>query len=385
MKKNLFSIKLSSQDGVISSSWNLGQHEHEEYGMNFRGKTNLDKIAEAVRLNPFSVILLEDVDQADSLIRSKLILAMEKGRLSDSYGKDYSLGNIIFVMTGSAGFENHHEIAKQEVRFSEERLIASRGWPMQLLVESARFEVLIAKHKKRVSVINSMHESESKDDEDVFLGLGIGNKRKADWIKNEQAQNDIENVKKTSKEPFVSLDLNLSVEENDVADFSTASQGHTEVCQGSRDSSDLTVEQGLKYTGELFKDLYDSVDERVVFKPFDFESLADKIVESISAKFFNIIGTEGLMEIDIKALEQMLACVWFSSDGMEMFENWVERVLVRCLTEISTSCAVSVDTVVKLVLEKDCFAGERRPGVSFLPSNISVNIRTKTGQKAGAI
>lgn len=384
-EKNLFSIKLSSQDGVISSSWNLGQHEHEEYGMNFRGKTNLDKIAEAVRLNPFSVILLEDVDQADSLIRSKLILAMEKGRLSDSYGKDYSLGNIIFVMTGSAGFENHHEIAKQEVRFSEERLIASRGWPMQLLVESARFEVLIAKHKKRVSVINSMHESESKDDEDVFLGLGIGNKRKADWIKNEQAQNDIENVKKTSKEPFVSLDLNLSVEENDVADFSTASQGHTEVCQGSRDSSDLTVEQGLKYTGELFKDLYDSVDERVVFKPFDFESLADKIVESISAKFFNIIGTEGLMEIDIKALEQMLACVWFSSDGMEMFENWVERVLVRCLTEISTSCAVSVDTVVKLVLEKDCFAGERRPGVSFLPSNISVNIRTKTGQKAGAI
>lgn len=384
--KNLISMKLSSQDGVISSSWNLGPHEHEEYGMNFRGKTTLDRIAEAVRLNPFSVILLEDVDQADPLIRSKLILAMEKGRLPDSHGKEYSLGNIIFVITGCAGSENHHEIVRQEGRFSEERLVAARGCPMQFLVESARFEVLIAKHK-RVSVINSMHESESKDDEDVFLGLGIGNKRKADWIKNEQSQNDIENVKKTSKEPFVSLDLNLSVEENDVADFSTASQGHTEACQGSRDSSDLTVEQGLKCAGagELYKDLSDSVDEKVVFKPFDFERLADKIVESISAKFFSIIGTEGLMEIDIKALEQMLACVWFSSDGMEMFENWVQRVLVRCLTEISTSCAVSVDTVVKLVLEKDRFAGERRPGVPSLPSNISVNIRTKTGQKAGAI
>lgn len=383
-EKKLIAMKLSSQDGVICSSWNLGQHEHEEYGMNFRGKTTLDSIAEAVRQNPFSVILLEDVDQADSLIHRSLIQAMEKGRLPDSHGREVALGNVIFVMTGSAGLESHHEITKQEVRFSEERLVASRGWPMQLLVESARFEVLIAKHKK-VSVINSTHESKSKDNEDVFLGLGIGNKRKADWVKNEQAQNDIENVKKTIKEPFVSLDLNLSVEENDVADFSTASQGHTEACQGSRDSSDLTVEQGLKCAGELFKDLSDSVDETVEFKPFDFESLADKIVESISTKFFSIIGNEGLMEIDIKALEQMLACVWFSSDGMEMFENWAERVLARCLTEIRTSCTVSVDTVVKLVLEKDCFAGERLPGVSFLPSNISVNIRTKTGQKPGAI
>lgn len=369
-EKNVFCMKLRSHDGMMSSSWNQGPHEHDGYAVNFRGKTALDMIAEAVRQNPFSVVLLEDVDQADSFIHCSLIQAMEKGRLSDSHGREVRVGNVIFIMTSSRT-EKDQESAKQDVRFSEEKLALASGWPMQLLVDSARFEVLISKCK-RVSVTNSSQESKNKNNERLPLGLSLRGKRKADWMKTEPAQNDCgENLKKTSKEPSVCLDLNLSVEENDEADFSV-SQGPTEGCQGSWDSSDLTVEQGLKFASEHFKELSDLVDERVVFKPYDFESLADKIVETISSKFFSIIGAEGLMEIDVKALEQILASVWFNSDGMNMFENWIEQVLECSLMEVRTSCTISADTVIKLFIEKDCFSGEKPPA-ACLPRKISVN------------
>ncbi|GLJ28243.1 hypothetical protein SUGI_0554950 [Cryptomeria japonica] len=355
-ERNFVCIKLSSHDSVMSSSWNQGPCE---YAVNFRGKTALDRIAEAVRQNPFSVVLLEDVDQADSLIHGSLIQAIEKGRLSDSHGREVSVGNVIFIMTSSRT-EKDQESARQDVRFSEEKVAMACGWPMQLSVDSARFEVLISKC------------------------LGLRGKRKADWMKNEPAQNDCgKNLKKISKEPLVCLDLNLSVEENDATDFSV-SQGPAEACQGSRDSSDLTVEQGVKFASEHFKELADLVDERVVFKPYDFESLADKIVETISSKFFSIIGAEGLMEIDVKALEQILASVWFNPDGMKMFENWIEQVLECSLMEVRTSCNVSADTVIKLFIEKDCFSGGKPPA-ACLPRKISVNRRTKPCQNAGAI
>lgn len=67
--------------------------------MNFRGKTVLDQIAEAIRRNPFSVLMLQDVDEADILVRRSIKRAMERGRFTDSYGREIGLGNIVFVLT----------------------------------------------------------------------------------------------------------------------------------------------------------------------------------------------------------------------------------------------------------------------------------------------
>ncbi|XP_047323236.1 protein SUPPRESSOR OF MAX2 1 [Impatiens glandulifera] len=64
----------------------------------YRGKTSLDRIVEAVRRNPLAVIVLDDIDEADPLLRGSIKGAMEKGRLTDSHGREISLGNIIFIM-----------------------------------------------------------------------------------------------------------------------------------------------------------------------------------------------------------------------------------------------------------------------------------------------
>ena len=57
-----------------------------ESDVHLRGKTVLDRIAEAIRRNPFSVIMLEDIDEADLLIRESIKRAMERGRFCDSHG-----------------------------------------------------------------------------------------------------------------------------------------------------------------------------------------------------------------------------------------------------------------------------------------------------------
>eukprot|EP01018_Ginkgo_biloba_P015732 Gb_11473 [translate_table: standard] len=372
-KDDFICIGLSCQEGGISSSWNLNRQKIDEYDFRFRGKTVLDRIAEAVRQNPFSVVLLEDVDQADSPVQSSLIHAMEKGRLPDSHGREVGLGNVIFIMTTNAGMKNDDHISKKETWFSEEKLLAARGWNMQILVDSARFEALISK-KKRVSVANYEHDRETEESEQVGLSLGYSNKRKVDWINDEKApDSSSENTKKMHKASAKPWDLNLSVEEIEAADDFSTFNGHTEACQGLfSHSSDLTVEHVLKWAGKYFEDLSGLVDKSVIFRPFDFDGLADRVVETISAKFSSIIGSEGLFEIDAKVLDQILATILLTLDGMKTFEEWVEQVFGSSLMEVSRTYTISADTVVKLVIDRKCFLGEQAPGVC-LPRNISLN------------
>lgn len=55
----------------------LGSRRNDgELDMNFRGKTAVDRIAEAVRRNHFSVIMLEDIDEADMLVHGSIKRAM---------------------------------------------------------------------------------------------------------------------------------------------------------------------------------------------------------------------------------------------------------------------------------------------------------------------
>ncbi|RVW34441.1 Protein suppressor of MAX2 1 [Vitis vinifera] len=55
---------------------------------------SVDRIAEAVRRNHFSVIMLEDIDEADMLVQGSIKRAMERGRLVDSHGREEKLASI---------------------------------------------------------------------------------------------------------------------------------------------------------------------------------------------------------------------------------------------------------------------------------------------------
>ncbi|CAL4967369.1 unnamed protein product [Urochloa decumbens] len=63
-----------------------------------RGRTALDRMAEAVRANPFRVVVLDGADHADAVVLGAIVRAVESGRLADSRGRDVSLGSNIFVV-----------------------------------------------------------------------------------------------------------------------------------------------------------------------------------------------------------------------------------------------------------------------------------------------
>ena len=68
------------------------------------------QLTEAVRRNPYSVILLDEIEKAHPDVFNILLQIMEDGRLTDSKGKIINFKNTIVIMTSNVGA---HDIKKQ--------------------------------------------------------------------------------------------------------------------------------------------------------------------------------------------------------------------------------------------------------------------------------
>ncbi|CAH8352852.1 unnamed protein product [Eruca vesicaria subsp. sativa] len=132
MASALSDLVSGSQPITIS----LGSGSRTDDGLSLRGKTALDRLAETVRRNPFAVIVMEDIDEADLLLRNNVKLAMERGRICDSYGREVSLGNVIIILTTDSSLG----LAENVVPIDETRLesLVSRGWKLRLSVCNTR-------------------------------------------------------------------------------------------------------------------------------------------------------------------------------------------------------------------------------------------------------
>lgn len=63
------------------------------------------KLTEAVRRRPYCLVLLDELEKADSEVLGLLLQIMEEGELTDSTGRKVSFRNAIVVMTSNAGGE----------------------------------------------------------------------------------------------------------------------------------------------------------------------------------------------------------------------------------------------------------------------------------------
>lgn len=70
------------------------------------------QLTEAVRKNPYSVILLDEIEKANSDVFNILLQIMEDGRLTDSKGKVVNFKNTIIIMTSNVGA---HSLKKQKI------------------------------------------------------------------------------------------------------------------------------------------------------------------------------------------------------------------------------------------------------------------------------
>ena len=74
---------------------------HQLIGM--PGEKGAGLLTEAVRRNPFSLLLLDEIEKADPDVLNLFLQVMDDGRLSDSAGHVYDFTNIILIATSNAG------------------------------------------------------------------------------------------------------------------------------------------------------------------------------------------------------------------------------------------------------------------------------------------
>ena len=343
-RENMISIDLGYQDSMSSRDSLCDQHEVRKYDASSRGKTVADHIAGEISKKPSSLVFLENVEKADFMVQDKLTQAIRTGKISDSHGREFGINNAIFVVTSNRVCGKNSSPRKDAVDFCEERILSAQRWRMKMSVESS--SEATGRHPNINVLVTSRQESENKQ---------VASKRKLDLSNcHKEQQQFSDSPKRPHKLPSAFLDLNLPVEEEVV-------ETNTECSSGSNGSGgeEAWVEEFLK-----------SMDENVNFEPFDFDSLADYVTKEISKRFCSTIGSDFLMEIDARAMEQILAATWLLEDKRDL-DYWLENVLLRSFIELRRrySNKLSARAIVKLVACEETYTEEHAPGV-LLPSRI---------------
>ncbi len=72
------------------------------------------RLTEAVRRNPYTVILLDEIEKAHRDVFNVLLQLLDDGRLTDSHGRTVDFSNTLVVMTSNIGSQSIIELASEE-------------------------------------------------------------------------------------------------------------------------------------------------------------------------------------------------------------------------------------------------------------------------------
>ena len=67
---------------------------------------NGNTLTEKVRRNPYSIVLLDEIEKADPQVITLLLQVLDDGRLTDGQGNVVNFKNTIFIATSNAGYSN---------------------------------------------------------------------------------------------------------------------------------------------------------------------------------------------------------------------------------------------------------------------------------------
>lgn len=345
-KDQFICVDLSSQDGMINPDALLGCPQMRSYSAEFRGKTVLDFVAAELRKQPLSIVMLENVDKAELLDQNRLSQAIQTGKLSDLQGREVSIKNAIFMMTSKLSTE--HRIVfpnKQLSKYSEERILKAKSWPLCIEVASSFGD--------QTNQTKAVSDAERKSIPNPFFM----NKRKLNVIDESSDQHEIsETVKRSNKMPTSNkfLDLNRPAEENAQHDIDSDCPDNDSISEISK---------------TWLQDFCNYIDQVVVFKPFDFDGLAEKIVKNVKKIFHSVFGPEYMLEIDSKVMEQLLAAAYISYGNRDV-DDWMEQVLRRKFLEVKRIHILSTYSIVKLSTSNQELSLEEKTAEVCLPQRI---------------
>lgn len=78
------------------------------------------QLTEAVRRNPYSIVLFDEIEKAHKDVFNILLQILDDGRITDSQGRTVDFKNTIIIMTSNLGsehiLENNHELVMNELK-----------------------------------------------------------------------------------------------------------------------------------------------------------------------------------------------------------------------------------------------------------------------------
>ncbi|KAH9297333.1 hypothetical protein KI387_029015 [Taxus chinensis] len=348
MAQALAQIVYGSQDNLIrlASPWSRGRiYDESPVNQSFRGRTYLDSLSQEISINPHCVVLLQDIELADSVFMGAIVKAMETGKLMDSNGREVSLCDSIVFMTSSLG-GNYFSYCRsvKGAQFDEDKLskvIAGPSWGLKLVVQE-----------------DQEQEIEKK------LGQHPG-KRKGLW--------DLMKVKETEKRNRQSLALDLNVDTDRDAINGAADE---QADAGNRDlTTDALSDQILCCARECFPQQFlSSLDRCVVFRPFDFAQLAETIVDKLQHSYCRATNDRGSLEVESSVLERIVSCCWeMAPFDTQTFEKWVLEIFEEGLAQMLSKHTLTAQTVVKLSATTDSHEMDSFYANSSLPTRLEIN------------
>lgn len=81
------------------------------------------QLTEAVRRNPYSVVLLDEIEKAHPDVANILLQILDDGRITDSQGRNVNFSNTVVIMTSNIGSE--YLLDPSEEQATEDRIMAA--------------------------------------------------------------------------------------------------------------------------------------------------------------------------------------------------------------------------------------------------------------------
>jgi len=336
-KQSLIAVDLSSQDKFYPSNSVFEFQDSYCHDVLIR-KTVVDYIAWELIKKPHSVVFLDNVDQADFLVQNSLFQAIRTGKFSYSHGREISINNAIFIVTSLS-------LEEDPKMFPEERVLEAKRCQMQLSLGHC------SQDAKRSGCTN-VKVGQRKASKTTIL-----KKRKVVENGDSEERASCKTLKQVmeSSSSRSYLDLNISLEEFE---------------EDNNNCSDYGSESSIVEKNWL-SDLCDEVDEKVVFKAFNFDSVAEEVIKSIDIQFRKTFGSEFMLEIEYEVMTQIVAAAWLC-EKKKALDDWVEDVLGRSFGEAKKKYQFAAEYVMKLVNCETIFLEDESGGVC-LPARINLN------------
>ena len=103
---------LFSEDNIIKVDMSQYREEHSISKIigappGYVGYNNKNGLLEDIKDNPYSLLILENIEKAHPSVLNLFLQILEEGKVKDSTGNSFRFGNVLIIMTTSVGCDNY--------------------------------------------------------------------------------------------------------------------------------------------------------------------------------------------------------------------------------------------------------------------------------------